>query len=463
MIVGVDEGVPPLERKPPAASGYPRRSAAWATCAILTLGCVLAFADRGILSLFILPLRRDLRLDDTQVSLLVGFAFSVFNAIFGLPLGRLVDVGRRRTIAAAGIFVWSVAASLCGIVGSFSQLFVARIGVGAGEAAVTPAAVSLLADSFPPARRGLPMGIFYGGMFLGSGGVLLLGGILWRLVGDRIVEIPILGALHSWQAILIGLGAAGLVVGPLTLLIREPARRQIGRSGGSGARWRDIVVEYQRHPRALFGHNLGFCLQNFTVHAGSAWLPVVLVRSHGWSLSRAGLTFGLMLTVLGPLGSISAGLLADRRRRRGHADAKIAVAIFGSLACAAGSAAIGLGTTSGAVTAGLLLYAFFAAFSLPLGPGVLQDVMPNELRGQAVAIYVFLINVVAGSLAPLAVALLTQDVFGDPAATGCSFAIVAVAASMAACTVLGWSRAPLRRAISARDEAAHGPRPIRTG
>src|SRR6202051_1973184 len=133
---------------------YPPSKVAWYACAVLFLGLTLAFMDRAIISLFIIPIQRDLHLSDTQISLLVGFAFGAFNALFGLPVARWIDGGRRKTIAAIGIAVWGGGASWCGFATHFWQLFLGRVGVGAGEAAVTPAGVSLLADYFPPSRRG---------------------------------------------------------------------------------------------------------------------------------------------------------------------------------------------------------------------------------------------------------------------------------------------------------------------
>src|SRR6267143_6319986 len=156
---------------------YPSPKVAWFACAILFLGCTLAFMDRAIISLFIIPIQRDLQISDTQISLLVGFAFGAFNALFGLPVARWIDGGRRRTIAAIGIAVWSLAASSCGLAANFWQLFVGRVALGAGEASVTPAGVSLLADFFPPSRRGLAMGLFYAGLFVGGACALIFGGM----------------------------------------------------------------------------------------------------------------------------------------------------------------------------------------------------------------------------------------------------------------------------------------------
>jgi len=273
---------------------YPSPKVAWVACAVLFLGCALAFMDRAIISLFVIPIQRDLHLSDTQISLLVGFAFGAFNALFGLPVARWIDGGRRRTIAAIGIAVWSLAAACCGLAGNFWQLFLGRVGVGAGEASVTPAGVSLLADFFPPSRRGVAMGVFYAGIYLGGGCALILGGLLWRNLGDRQIVLPLVGPIHSWGVVLILVAALGLLVAPLTMMIREPERLDGGRRARAGNFPLSTVVQYYKtHARTLIGHNVGFCLQNFALHAGAAWLPTLLVRTDGWSIARAGATVGV--------------------------------------------------------------------------------------------------------------------------------------------------------------------------
>lgn len=426
-----------IESGRPKAASYPSRRTAWAGSLVLTLGCVLAFADRNIINLFIVPIQRDLGLSDTQISLLVGFAFGVFNALFGLPVARWVDSGRRKTIAAAGVAVWSVATASCGLAANFGQMFLGRVAVGAGEAAVTPCGVSMIADYFPPERRGAPMGVFYGGIFVGGGGALIVGGLIWRHLGDRLVGVPLLGMIHSWQLILIAVGAAGLLVAPLTLLIREPPRLDSGRRMEKAGVPLSVVARYYAdHARTLAGHNLGFCLQNFALHAGSAWLPTLLVRTQGWSIAQAGATFGAMMLILGPAGSATAGVLADYLARKGRTDGKLLVSIGAALMCCLANAVFAFNPSSAAIVAALACSAFFGTFSLPLAPGALQEIMPNAMRGQATAVYVGVTNLIAGGLAATAVALITDFVFHDKAKLNVAFGIVGVAATLSAALIL---------------------------
>jgi len=429
-------------------SAYPPRRQAWTSCIILTLGCILAFMDRGILSLFVVPIQRDLHLSDTQMGLLIGFAFAVFCAIFGLPVGRLVDTGNRKRIAAAGVLIWSVANAACGLAGNFWQLFLARTAIGAGEGAVSPASISLLADYFPPDRRGLPMGIFYSGMHIGGGGVLLVGGAIWLSVGDRMIDVPLIGMLHSWQVILIAFGALGFIVAPLTLAMREPPRIKSGlKIDKDGATLGDTFRFYKSHRRALLGHHGGFCLNNFAIHAGSAWLPAILMRSQGWTLAQTGVTFGTILLIVSPLGTISAGLLGDRLVGSGRADGRIIVAVIAACGLGAASLIIGLVHDPRLVIASLFIFTFFSAFSLPLGPGAIQDGIPNKMRGQASAIYVFVINVIAGGLAAVLVGAVTQYLFKDAMRTNEAFALVAVTCCAGAALVLAVTRRPFRQLV----------------
>lgn len=424
---------------------YPPAKVAWFACIILFLGSTLAFMDRGIIGLFVVPMQRDLHLSDTQISLLLGFAFAAFNALFGLPVARWIDGGRRRSIAALGIAVWSVAAASCGLAGNFWQLFLARVGLGAGEASVTPAGVSLLADLFPPRRRGLAMGLFYAGLFVGGASASIVGGLLWRALGDLRMPLPLIGPLHSWQVILILVGSLGLIVAPLTLLIPEPQRLEGKRRSATGSVPLAAVAQYYKaHARTLVGHNAGFCLQNFAPLAAVAWVPTLLMRTEGWSLPKAGATIGVLTLILGPIGTATAGILVDVLARRGRTDGKLLVSIGAAGMCALASAMIAIDPAPGLIVAELGCLVYFATFSLPLAPGALQEIMPNAMRGQATAVYVFFTNFIGGAFAATAVALLTDFVFHDKAKLHLSFGIVGAVSGVLAALILTLTLRPFR-------------------
>src|SRR6204780_1815220 len=159
------------------SSAYPTSFAAWYSVAVLLLMYIFSFIDRTTISLIGEPMKRDLQISDTQVGLLQGLAFALLYTFLGLPIARLSDRHSRRAIIAAGVFIWSIMATLCGLARTALQLFIARIGVGVGEAALSPAAYSIITDSFPRSKLGKAFGVYNVGITVGAGIALLVGGI----------------------------------------------------------------------------------------------------------------------------------------------------------------------------------------------------------------------------------------------------------------------------------------------
>jgi Arabinose efflux permease len=209
---------------------YPSRLRAWVTVAILLSAFVLSFIDRQIINLLVDPIRRDLVISDTQLSLLMGMAFALFYTVCGIPLGRVADTRSRRGLIAVGILFWSAATALCGVAKLYWHFLIGRIGVAVGEATLTPAAYSMIADSFPPERRSTAVSVYSMGIYLGSGIAFLLGGIVIKFASAQgNVELPVVGELRPWQMIFLILGATGVAFSLLLLAIREPVRQGVGR------------------------------------------------------------------------------------------------------------------------------------------------------------------------------------------------------------------------------------------
>ncbi|MDE3054931.1 MAG: MFS transporter, partial [Gemmatimonadota bacterium] len=186
---------------------------AWYVVGVLTLANVGGFVDRLILSLLVVPIRRDLGISDTQMSLLMGLAFSVFYTVLGLPIGWLADRANRKAIMGWGVAVWSVMTAACGVAGTFGRLLATRIGVGVGEATLAPTATSFLADYFPPQRLGTAMSVYSMGVFLGSGLAYVIGGAVVAFLDAKgRVILPLVGAVHPWQTAFFVVGVPGLVV-----------------------------------------------------------------------------------------------------------------------------------------------------------------------------------------------------------------------------------------------------------
>src|SRR6202795_194603 len=197
---------------------------AWYVVGVLTLVYVFSFLDRQIFSLIVAPLRRDLHISDTQVSLLQGFSFAVFYTFFGIPIGRLADVYNRRTIIVLGLVLWSAFTAGCGLAGTFAQMLLLRMGVGVGEAALSPAAYSLITDYFPRERLATALSVYSMGIYVGSGMAYLLGGLVVAYASTQAMwTIPLLGAVHPWQIIFLLVGLPGIAVAPLLFTVNQPA------------------------------------------------------------------------------------------------------------------------------------------------------------------------------------------------------------------------------------------------
>src|SRR5690348_862046 len=192
------------------ASGYPKRSYAWTVVAILIATAVLSYTDRQVLSLLVDPVRSDLGISDTQISVLLGTAFAVVYGTAGIPLGYLADRTSRRNLICAGVLLWNLGTLACALAHDFGQLFASRLVVGLGEAALSPAAISLISDYFPPSRRGVAVGCFLGGIAAGTGASLLIGGAVLHLVQQGALGGTPFAALSTWRLVLLIIGAPGL-------------------------------------------------------------------------------------------------------------------------------------------------------------------------------------------------------------------------------------------------------------
>src|SRR6185437_13950526 len=201
----------------------------WYATGVLMLAYVFSYLDRQILYLMVGPIRRDLHITDFEFSLLSGAAFGIFYTFMGLPIGWLADRVNRKKLIAVGVTAWSIMTILCGVAQSYGLLFLARIGVGVGEATLSPAAYSFLSDSFDKVRLPRAMSMYGLGLFIGAGLALIVGGEIIGAVdkwGD--VSIPVLGTLRSWHLVFVMVGVPGLVVALWVSTLREPVRTGVG-------------------------------------------------------------------------------------------------------------------------------------------------------------------------------------------------------------------------------------------
>ena len=432
-----------------AASGgerYPPAAYAWYVCAVLLLAYILSFLDRTVISLLVIPIERDLGINDTEMSLLQGFSFALFYALLGLPIARLVDARNRRALIAAGIAFWSLMTAGCGLARQFWQLFLARVGVGAGEATLLPGATSLLADYLPPRRRGVALGLFAAGIYLGAGLALIIGGLLLRALASAEPRLPLLGPLHPWQVVFIAVGLPGLLVALLMLTVREPPR--LGRiAATAGLPLAEVLRYFRRNAATVACHNLGFTMLAFASYAATAWIPTIFVRVYGWSAATIGVRLGLVALLVGPLGTIAGGWLADRYEAHGRRGGKLIVGLIAALGLLAPAVAFPLAANPFLSLALLVPFVFFTSTVWGLAPAALQEIMPNQLRGQATALYTGVVNLVGLGAGPASVALIADYVFGDPQKLNIACAIIVPLAGLAAALLFAIGLEPYRRTL----------------
>ncbi len=431
---------------------YPPAGKAWYAVAVLTIAYVFSFIDRQILNLLVAPIRRDLAISDTQMSLLMGFSFAAFYTLLGIPLGRVADSRSRRGLIAAGMVAWSLLTAACGLAQKFWQFFLLRMGVGVGEAALSPAAYSLISDSFPGEKRATAISVYSMAIYVGSGMAFLLGGLVIQLASAKeVVQLPLVGATRPWQVIFFVVGLSGALFALFLCTLSEPLRK--------GARWVSApggATKLERLPlRAALGcirenkttffcHNVGIALASLSSYGSSAWIPTFFIRNHHWTASRAGIVYGALVGLFGTLGIVTGGRLADALARRGYRDANMRVALLAVLAWLPCGILYPLVPNATLAAALLAPEIFFAGMPFGVAPAAIQELMPNAMRGQASAIYLFVVNLIGLGLGPTAVAVVTQHVFGFEAAVRYSLAIVATTAHLGAALLLWAGLKPYR-------------------
>jgi MFS family permease len=435
----------------PDAGDYPSPAYAWYVVAILTIAYIFSFIDRQIINLMVGPIQRDLQIDDVQISLLMGFSFAIFYTLFGIPLGRLADTQSRRSIISLGIAFWSLMTAGCGLTKKFWDLALMRMGVGVGEAALSPAAYSLIADYFPPNRRSTAMSVYSMGIYIGSGLAMILGGMVVKFVSaQESFDMPVVGAVRNWQLVFFVVGLPGLLVALLLLTVQEPIRRSSIQTGNDSARPATIreTLAYVFDNKATFVClNLGIAMVTLSSYSASSWIPTMLSRRFAWPQGQIGVIYGSIIATCGTAGVVAGGWLADRWAHLGRQDAPLRVAwlaCLGGIPCAL---LYPLAASDRQVVLLLMPMIFFGSMPFGVAPAAIQRMMPSTMRAQATAIYLFVINLVGMGLGPTVTALLTEKVFRDKNAVHYSLLIVGVTSYVSASILLGISMKSYRTSL----------------
>lgn len=408
----------------------------WVVVVLLGLCVILSYIDRFVMNLLAEHIKHDIGLSDTQMSLLMGAAFAVFYGIFGVPIAWLADRFSRKWIIVVGIVVWSAMTSFIAGAKSFASIFVLRIGVGVGEAALSPAALSMISDLFPSGRRSLPTSVFLAfGVIGGGASMMLVAAILNYAESAGGIHLPVLGALEVWQFTFLVVGIPGVLLALLlALVVREPARTggtdEIGsparaaKADKASASFRQVLEFMRVHGAFFIPLFLGISLMMMVNFGLSAWVPTLLVRLHGLTMAETGARFGFVGLLANVSGMLLVPWLAQQLSRRSRAEGTLR----------AGLLCVAIGAPC-AIVAPLLsspwpiVLAYMPVFTFLSGLAALpaiavQEMVPNRIRAQMVALYYLAVNLIGMGLGPTVVALITDYGFRDEAALGRSLALV---------------------------------------
>ncbi len=419
---------------------------------MLMLAYIVSFIDRVIFGLLVQPIREEFAINDTVFALLYGWGFAFFYTFCGIFIGWAADRYNRRNLVVWGVAFWSLMTACCGLAKNFTQLALARIGVGVGEATLSPAAYSMAGDSFPEHQLGRALSVYVIGLPLGVGLALIIGSIVIKLVATHPeFALPIIGTVKSWQACFIIVGLPGLLLALLLLTVREPQRRKpVPRSDRSAlAEIFDTLLYMGRHWRPYVGLVLGFSVLGMVMNVFQIWGVQYFVRQHGFSVPDAGTRIGLAIAVLGTIGILTGGWLTDRLRARGRSDATLRIGLIAAVSLAPFAATCTLMSNPTAATLLLLPIGFFTSFAFGAGGAAIVVLTPAHMRAQASAVYLFFVNMIGLGLAPYLTARITDGVFQNDLAVGKSCAIVAGSAALIAAALFAWGLPHFRRHVAA--------------
>lgn len=418
--------------------------APWGLALLLLAANSLSFVDRMLLTLLVGPIRTELAISDTQISLLHGLAFASFYALAGLPLGRLADTWHRPRLMATGIALWSVMTSACGFAANFGLMFAARTGVAVGEASLSPAAISLLSERFPSTMAARAIAVFQSGIFVGTALSMLGGGLLLGWFQAHPLPGP-LAELSPWRSVFVIVGAPGLLIALCLLLVREPREGRL-QLPGVHTSLQGTLAHVFRAGRLYGGHFLAFTAITILAYGSISWMPSVLVRVHGIATPEAGLLLGVALLVAGPLGVMSSGILVDALAKRKIASGPMLATLVSVALLAIAVPAYALAPSLEAVRIAAFGLAFAQSFPYGIASASLAMVAPPALRGQLVALYLMISNLIGLTLGPLLVAVMTDNYFRDDNSVGLSLALLPLLTTPLALAGVALCWGPYRRA-----------------
>jgi len=406
----------------------------WWMVAVLFGLYVFSWLDRLIISMLVEPIKADLALSDFQMSLLLGPAFALSYAIFGLPLGWAVDRWPRRWIIFGGVTTWGLATAACGLAQSFETLLIARILVGVSEACMAPAAYSLLADEFPRERLTMAASIYQMGGKVGSATAFGLGAVAIAFAQSlhaRGISWPLLGDLEAWQRVMVMVGLPGVLLAAMVFTFREPPRRGVLAVRDS-SKGRGLLFAFLQENWRLIGLML-LCFSALAMcgYSLTAWVPTYLSRHFGWQPMQYGPTLSAM-NVVSAIWLVINGRIVDVLFGRGMKDAHMRFYSWMMLILAPAVMALFLVENPWIFLGLYCVVQFLTVPFMVYVSSIIALLAPNAIRGQLIAMFLFVFTSLGMGAGPALVGAITDFVFHDEARLGGSLMIVIVS-----CFVIG--------------------------
>jgi MFS family permease len=416
---------------------------AWYAVCIFMMMFGLSFIDRLILSLLAPAINEHLRISDTQIGLLFGLGFGVVYALMGLPLAHLIDKHRRVPLVAGGVAIWSLCTVASGFAPNFIWLVILRSGVAIGEAALTPAVISLIADMFPREKRVLPTTVYTAVGAIMYTGALVFGGAALQLATAMAGSF----GLQPWQLTLVLVGLPGLLLSPLLLLtVPEPPR--VGDVKTEQFATAAQALAYFSKERRLYGFLfLGVSAISICNCAKIAWTPTLLIRGHGMDAAHAGYAFGTVGLISSFLGALTWPTVVKWWTGKGRRDALVAVFAAGITVSWICFSVVGLSRSTTILLTALGIGTFFSAALPVLAPLLIQLVTPGRIRARATALYLTAVGLVGLGLGPPLAAILGEHLFEGPFAIGSGIAVLVLVTGPVASLAIWSIRKPYRVAL----------------
>ena len=388
---------------------------------------MVAFIDRQILSLLIQPIKEDLGVTDTQIGLLAGLAFAIFYSFIGIPIAKLADTKNRVSIISVGVALWTLMTAICGLTKTYFYLFLARVGVGVGEAALSPAAYSMIADYFPKEKLGRAIGIYVIGLYLGAGIAMLVGSAVISLVSSLPpIDLPYYGNIKPWQLTFLLVSIPGILVLLLLLSIKEPQRQNYLNSDmPKESSFREVVIYLWGLRKIFINLNIGICINGAVIAGFMVWIPEWLRRTYEINIVDAGLIYGFALLIFGSIGPFIGGWVSDYLAKKNYKDAPMRTVLYAAFLTIPFASLMPL--SPNLYTAVILLCIVTFLFSVPQGlpPVIMQLIAPNSMRAQTTAIFMLFSNLFSYAFGAAIIAVIT-DFFGYESALQYSMSIVSI-------------------------------------